>query len=74
MPHPLQGTCFNCGEPIDTAPDRGDEYAFYTSEVEFFSPLGVLSRHSVVKRLVCSACGEFAASHPIRFPAALEES
>jgi len=73
MPHPLQGTCFNCGDLIDTVPDCGDEYAFYTSEVEFFSPQGLMSRRSVVKRLVCSACGEFAASHPIRFPAALEE-
>ena len=74
MPHPLRGTCNDCREPIDTAPDRGDEHAFSTSEVELFSPLGVPCRHSVVKRLVGSACGELAASHPIRFPAALEES
>lgn len=73
MPHPLQGTCFNCGEPIDTAPVCGDEYALYTGEGEFFSPQGLMPRRSVVKRLVCLARGEFASSHPIRFPSALAE-
>lgn len=72
MVYPLEGTCFNCGRRIDvTTSDEG--YAIYTSDVEFFSPEGVLTERSLVRRLVCSDCGEFAAGHPIRFPARLED-
>ena len=68
MPYPLQGRCFNCGASIDTGGDEGDDYALYTSEVEFFSAQGSLTGRSVVRRLVCRACGEFAEDHPVRFP------
>jgi hypothetical protein len=68
MPHPLQGTCFNCGASIDTSPAAEDQYAIYSSEVEYFSSRGLLERSSVVRRLVCTTCAEFAELHPVRFP------
>jgi len=74
MPHPLQGSCFNCGASIDTSPAAEDQYALYSSEVEFFSSRGLLVRRSVVRRLVCTACAEFAELHPIRFPSPLVEA
>ena len=74
MPHPLQGICFNCGAMIDTAPEAGDEYALYTSEVEFFSSRGLRARSSVVRRLVCTTCAEFAELHPVRFPSPVVEA
>jgi len=72
MAYPLEGTCFNCGRKIN-ARTADDGYAIYTSDVEFFSPDGLLTDRSVAKRLVCADCGEFAADHPIRFPAKLKE-
>lgn len=72
MVYPPEGTCFNCGKRID-AVMSGDGYALYTSEVEFFSPDGLLTERTFVKRLVCNACGQIAADHPIRFPASLED-
>lgn len=74
MPHPLQGLCFNCGASIDASPDADDQYALYTSEVEFFSSLGLLTRRSVARRLVCTSCAEFAERHPVRFPSPMAEA
>lgn len=73
MPHHLQSRCFNCGAAIDTMEGVDDGYALYTSEVEFFSPQGVRTRTSVVKRVICTECGEFAESHPVRFPSPVSE-
>jgi len=57
-------------------PDRHveDQYALYSSEVEFFSSRGLLMRRSVVRRLVCTACAEFAELHPVRFPSPVVEA
>ena len=74
MPYPLQGSCFNCGASIDTSADAEDQYALYSSEVEFFSSRGLLVRRSVVRRLVCTACAEFAELHPVRFPSPVVEA
>jgi hypothetical protein len=73
MPHHLRAPCFNCGASIDTSAS-GDEYALYTSKVEFLSPQGVTTRSSVVRRLVCASCGEFAELHPVRFPSPAVET
>lgn len=73
MVYALQGVCFNCGARIDTTREASEGYAIYTSDVEFCSPQGLLSDRSVVKRLVCRSCGNFAADHPIRFPSKLKD-
>jgi hypothetical protein len=74
MPHHLRTACFNCGASINTSPAKGDSYALYTSKVEYLSPQGVTIRSSVVRRLVCASCGEFAELHPVRFPSPVVEA